>query len=103
MNLRTDIALLKRGRPPAGVEALRAISAGIAPLADFINAHYFKEYIAMGGSKIKFVTGKPGSGKTHFLRLLSAAAHDLGFMTVHISAREVWLHDFKEIYAEILN
>ena len=102
-DIKSDATLLKRGRPPAGTEALRSISAGIDPLAGFIGAHYFKEYIAIGGSKIKFVTGKPGSGKTHLLRLLSAEARDLGFITVHISAKDVWLNDFKEIYAQILS
>ena len=80
---------------------LREISVGLEPLTDFIRDQYYRPYIALGGSKIKFVTGKGGSGKTHFLRLLSAEARDGGFVTVHISARDVWLHDFKEIYAEI--
>ncbi len=48
---------------------------------------YLQENIKNGGSKIKFVTGRQGIGKTHFLRF---------------SAKAVWLHDFKEIYVEIL-
>ena len=94
-------ASVKTGQPPSDTEALREMTVGLGPLTDFIREQYYKTYIAMGGSKIKFITGKPGSGKTHFLRLLSAEALDCGFVTVNISARDVWLHDFKEIYAEI--
>ena len=95
------VALLKRGQPPGNTEILREISVGFEPLTDFIRDEYYKSYIAYGGSKIKFITGKTGSGKTHFLQLLSAEARGCGFITVDISARDVWLHDFREIYTEI--
>jgi len=98
---RSAAALLVRGQPPGNTEVIREISVGLEPLIGFIRDQYYKSYIALGGSKIKFVTGKTGSGKTHFLQLLSAEAHDCGFITVQISARDVWLHDFKEIYAEV--
>jgi len=100
-DLNSAVALLKKGQPPGSTEILKEISVGFNPLTDFIRDEYYKSYIAKGGSKIKFVTGKTGSGKTHFLQLLSAEACDCGFVTVNISARDVWLHDFKEIYAEI--
>ena len=51
---------------------------------------------------MKFVTGRRGSGKTHFLQYMMGKALENGFLTVSFSAREVWLHDFKEIYLEIL-
>jgi hypothetical protein len=35
------------------------------------------------------------------LQLITAAAKERGFVTVSFSAKDVWLHDFKEIYAEI--
>jgi len=94
-------ALLKRGQPPDDIAILREITVGLDPLLRFIRDEYYESYINLGGSKIKFVTGKTGSGKTHFLRLLSAEARDCGYITIHISARDVWLHDFKEIYSEI--
>ena len=51
---------------------------------------------------MKFVTGRSGSGKTHFsMRILDEAA-ERGFLTVSFSAKDVWLHDFREIYLEIL-
>ena len=78
-------------------------SEGIRFLSDFWTEHYLKEYIREGGSKIKFVTGRPGSGKSYFLRLMKEEAKRLNYLTVSFSATEVWLHDFKEIYLEILN
>jgi hypothetical protein len=83
------------------IGTLKEISVGLKPLTEFVREQYYNSYITLGGSKIKFVTGKPGSGKTHLLRLLSVDAEDCGLAAVHISAKNVWLHDFKEIYAEI--
>jgi len=78
------------------------LSVGIQFLSDFWGTHYLEEYIPHGGSKIKFVTGRAGSGKTHLLNLLALRAEKLGYITVNISAREFMLHDFREIYLEIL-
>ena len=77
-------------------------TTGLSPLTDFVTAHYLRDYIPRGGSKMKFVTGRSGSGKTHFLQAMLQDARANGFLTVSFSARDVWLHDFKEIYLEIL-
>lgn len=82
---------------------IRELSVGIDFLSDFWKEKYLEEYIREGGSKIKFVTGRPGSGKSHFLQLISGLASDMGYKTAVFSARDVWLHDFKEIYVEILH
>lgn len=74
---------------------------GIDFLADFWEEKYLKEYIRDGGSKIKFVTGRQGSGKTYFLQLMLQMAWAQDYKTVHFSARDIWLHDFREIYIEI--
>ena len=79
------------------------LSCGIEFLTDFWREKYLQEYIRNGGSKIKFVTGRNGSGKTHFLRLMSAIAQKENYKTVRFSARDVWMHDFKEIYVEIFH
>jgi len=99
---RTGVSLLKLGQAPGNGDILKRITVGADALVNFITEKYFAEYISLGGSKIKFVTGKPGSGKTHFLQLLSLAAKEMGFTVVGFSARDVWLHDFKEIYSEIV-
>lgn len=75
---------------------------GISFLADFWQEKYLREYIRNGGSKIKFVTGRQGSGKTHFLKLMTAVAREEAYKTAQFSARDIWLHDFKDIYVEIL-
>jgi hypothetical protein len=90
----------------AAVEDADAAPQGSADpslIVDFWREHYLDAYIAPGGSKIKFITGNPGSGKSVCLRLFLSEATERRFKTVSLSARNVWLHDFKEIYAAILN
>lgn len=70
-------------------------------LSMFWQEKYLQEYIKDGGSKIKFVTGRPGSGKTHFLRLMTEIAQQEQYKTAQFSAKDIWLHDFKDIYVEI--
>ncbi len=77
------------------------LSCGIDFLSDFWQEKYLKEFIRDGGSKIKFITGRPGSGKTHLLRLAADLAEKENYKTVSFSARNIWMHDFKEIYVEI--
>ncbi|KAI4450803.1 hypothetical protein C823_005340 [Eubacterium plexicaudatum ASF492] len=74
---------------------------GIRILTDFWKEKYLSQYIADGGSKIKFVTGKKESGKTYFLRTMAAIAEEENYKVVRISAKNIWMHDFKEIYVEI--
>ncbi len=78
-------------------------TCGIQFLADFWKEKYLQEYIRNGGSKIKFVTGRTGSGKTHFLRLMTNAARKEDYKIICFSAKDVWMHDFKEIYVEIFH
>lgn len=77
------------------------ILCGVEFLTDFWQEKYFQEYIRDGGSKIKFITGRPGSGKTHFLKLMTAVADKENYKTAQFSAKDIWLHDFKDIYVEI--
>ena len=74
---------------------------GISFLTDFWEEKYLQEYIRDGGSKIKFVTGRKGSGKTYFLQTMIALAKKHDYKTVQFSARDIWMHDFREIYIEI--
>ena len=79
------------------------LTCGIEFLTDFWKEKYLREYIKNGGSKIKFITGRSGSGKTHFLRLMSAIARKEMYKVVRFSAKDIWMHDFKEIYVEIFH
>lgn len=98
---RTAVSMLRQGQAPGNSAVLNEISVGILPFVQFLKEKYLLEYISNGGSKIKFVTGKTGSGKTHFLQLLAAEAEKAGFVTVMFSAKDIWLHDFQVIYSEI--
>lgn len=86
---------------PGSIRSAGQLSCGISFLADFWKEKYLQEFIRDGGSKIKFVTGRPGSGKTHFLRLLCSMAEEENYRVVRFSAKNIWMHDFKEIYVEI--
>ena len=94
---------LKNGQPPGNAALIEEISAGVDFIADFWNEKYLEQYIKSGGSKIKFITGNEGSGKSHFLELFTASAEKRGYITVSLSAKDTWVHDFKEIYTAILN
>lgn len=96
-----DKKLLSVGEAPADTRILRQLSAGMDFITDFWQKHYLEEYIREGGSKIKFVTGRCGSGKTHLLKCMAATAREEEYMTAEFSARDVWIHDFKEIYIEV--
>ncbi len=96
---REAVQRLRMGLPPGDAATARAISAGIGFVSDFLRDRYLG-YIAQGGSKIKFITGREGSGKSHLLELMLADAADADFKTVSFSAKKIWMHDFKEIYFE---
>ena len=100
--MRDNTKALLEGRVPEDVRLLDRVTVGIDPLIDFLTKQYPEEFISKGGSKLKFITGRKGSGKSHLSRLLLARAAERGFVTVRFSAKEVWLHDFREIYLEVL-
>ncbi len=85
----------------SALDCARQLTCGIKFLTDFWTEKYLQEYIKNGGSKIKFITGRKGSGKTHFLRLMTSIAQRENYKTVQFSAKDIWMHDFKEIYIEI--
>lgn len=76
--------------------------SGVGFINDFWEKHYLKEYIKEGGSKIKFVTGSKGSGKSYLMNHFNDVARDNGYLTVSFSANDIWLNDFKFIFLEIL-
>ena len=67
----STIIQLAHGIAPADDSVLEQMSVGIDFITDFWRDKYLREYISAGGSKIKFITGQRGSGKTHLLHLLS--------------------------------
>lgn len=93
---------LAEGKVPSQADMIKELTVGLDPLLDFWSRQYLDFYIPAGGSKIKFISGFPGSGKTHFAACVQSAARERGYRTVSFSARDVWLHDFRNIYLEIL-
>ena len=98
----SSLEALKSGKVPENEEMLQKITVGVDFLSDFLLEQYLDDYIPRGGSKMKFISGRSGSGKTHLSRILLNEAEKRNFITVHFSARDVWLHDFKDVYLEIL-
>ncbi len=92
---------LSFGRVPLDRDILRSITVGLDKVSTFIKNEYFDTYIANGGSKIKFVTGKKGAGKSHLLKLMAFDAADSGFLTVELDSRNLLLSDLTNLYLAI--
>lgn len=94
---------LRRGEPPLDLQVLKSITLGEQEgIWQFWRDCYLDDYIACGGSKVKFLTGKPGSGKTHALLLLLEEARQLGYVTFFTSARQMRLNKFDSLYQAVL-
>ena len=70
---------LLQGLTPHDPALRREITVGLDSLTDFLKEHYLQTYIPEGGSKIKFITGRPGCGKTHLAQTLLDEAQAEGF------------------------
>lgn len=96
------LAHLLRGEAPGPGAILDGITVGLESLTDFLSDQYLREFIPLGGSKIKFATGRPGCGKTHFSQVIFldgfvCAKHRLVvflFVCIHINSqfRKVHIH-----------
>ena len=58
-----DLDLILQGKAPEDGAVLETLSVGEEDFTAFLKTQYLEEYIARGGSKIKFLTGRAGSGK----------------------------------------
>ncbi len=95
---------LQQGSPPPDMQVLKAIT--IEEQAGIWNSwrdYYLNDYIACGGSKVKFLTGKPGSGKTHTLLLILEEARRLGYVTLFANTRRLRLNKFDSLYQSVLD
>jgi hypothetical protein len=99
-DIQTAVSLLKDGMAPGNAGVTEDITVGIDFLTDFWGEHYLSGYIPHGGSRIQFITGRRGSGKTHFIEYFMS--HAGNYKTVSFSARKVWINDFKEVFFEVL-
>ncbi|TAH56335.1 MAG: hypothetical protein EWM48_09050 [Sphaerochaeta sp.] len=100
--INATLTQLARGEVPQSEQILGQISVGIEFLTDFWKEQYLEQFIAKGGSKIKFITGRAGSGKSHALSLFTSLAKQEGYLALRLSARDVWLNDMRDLYLSIL-
>lgn len=99
----SDIQRLINGSPPLHDELLKAMTIGREKWLDRMRSHYLENYFSNGGSKVKVLTGKQGTGKTHALRCVLSDAKFLGYATVYLSARNCRLNDLVSLYREIVD
>lgn len=83
-----DLACLRAGRPPVSYEVLEKMTLGYELWPGFVKDNYLDFFIKEGGSKVKILVGREGSGKSHLLRLIEADACKLGYETASFSLRE---------------
>lgn len=62
---------------------------------------YLDDFVRRGGAAVKWLTGRPGAGKTEILRRLRRAAREIGYLSAGISARQVAIGRIDEIYRAI--
>lgn len=100
-----DIEALKQGVPPDNFELIENMTVGREMWLDFMESHYLSSFIKSGGSKVKVVVGKEGTGKTHLLKNLEADANKQGYQTVYISLKEksFKLNDLTGLYKAIVS
>lgn len=95
---------LRRGLPPPDGEMLKAVTVGGEDgIWNFWREYYLADYVAAGGSKVKFFIGKAGAGKTHALLLLLAEARRMGYLTMYADARQVRLNKFDSLYQAVFD
>jgi hypothetical protein len=70
----------------------------VGGLEDFWVRWYLDRFVNRGYGKVKFVVGKPGAGKTHWLKHFSQAAVFKNYLTVAIDARKERLATIDEVY-----
>lgn len=86
---------------PTDDQILRQITAGTEVLLDLLVERYLRGYIHFGGSKVKFIVGKEGAGKTHHLRYAQSSAIANGYYPVQIDTHNTKLQRIDDLYRQI--
>src|SRR5215510_4957147 len=98
---RTIIEHLRRGSVP--VEQVPCFTVGRERWLSIIEDD-LTHYIGAGGTKVRFLNGDYGDGKTHFLSIIQHLATQAGFaVSFVVLTREVPMHKFELIYREIVS
>ena len=99
-DVQAAVSRLRNGLAPGHAGVLEDLTVGIDFLTGFWKENYLFQYIPHGGSRIQFLTGRKGCGKTHLIEYFLNQAGN--YKTVSFSARKIWINDFKEIFFEVL-
>jgi len=94
------ITNLRRGVPAA--QHISAYSVGRESLLSAV--HTDLDHVGTGNSRVRFLNGNYGRGKTHVLRLLREKAFQVDFAVseVTLSPTDCPLHNFMRVYYEVM-
>ncbi len=97
---RSIIEALRKGSVP--VDYVPLFTVGRTNWLTFIEDD-LDNYIAEGGSKVRFISGDYGDGKTHFMSVIRHLALAKGFaVSFVVLTREVPIHKFETVYQNIV-
>src|SRR5262245_10530921 len=97
---RTIIEHLRRGSVP--VEQVPCFTVGREGWLSIIEDD-LAQYIGAGSTKVRFLNGDYGDGKTHFLSLIQHLALQVGFaVSFVVLTREVRMQEFELVYREVV-
>lgn len=97
---RAIIEELRKGSVP--VESVPLFTVGRQNWLTFIEDD-LEHYIGKGGSKVRFINGDYGDGKTHFMSVVKHMAIKKGFaVSFVVLSREVPIHKFETVYQNIV-
>ncbi|MBF0353549.1 MAG: DUF2791 family P-loop domain-containing protein [SAR324 cluster bacterium] len=112
MKSQQDIAQLKPFQARAVIEHLRKGSVPIEYVPFFTVGRTqwltlieddLENYIGQGGSKVRFINGDYGDGKTHFMSVIQHLALEKKFaVSFVVLTREVPIHKFEVVYQQIV-
>lgn len=88
--------------PPEADDLFR-VSVDPLGIFAFLTTHYAERYIPRGGSKVKWITGREGSGKTHALHWIAKRGQALGFLVAEIDAGTVLMRGMAEFGQAVLS
>ncbi len=97
-----DLIALSRGCTPESDELLSNMTVGREIWLDFFKKYQLDYFIANGGSKVKFLIGNKGTGKTHLIRSVLHDAKLENYATAYLSANDYKPNNLVDFYQEIL-
>ena len=98
---RSIIEHLRKGSVP--IECVPLFTVGRQNWLTFIEDD-LEHYIGKGGSKVRFISGDYGDGKTHFMSVIKHLAMKKKFaVSFVVLTREVPIHKFETVYQTIVN